>query len=181
MLTPLVAFLMPATPSASSCPFCQAAVPPKAVVCPACHARKQPPAGMSPAGFRAFALIWLGCTVVLAAAAAYLALVPWLPQREAPTYALRLVGAAPAAPRCTVEVIAGTDGVASRPAPVPCGGAEAMPVAEPADPVRRRFAAVLHGVLVLSLAAALSLMLRLGLRPLFLRRGTPSWVRSAVR
>lgn len=136
---------------------------------------------MSPAGFRAFALIWLGCTLVLAAASAYLALVPWLPQREAPTYALWLVGAAPAPTRCTVEVIAGINSVASRSAPVPCSGAEAEPMGEPAEPVRRRFAAVLHGVLVLSVAAALSLVLRLGLRPLFLRRGTPSWVRSAVR
>lgn len=171
---------MSAVQPAARCPFCQAELPRKATVCPSCHAHKQTRAGMSPTRFRAFALIWLTVSTVLGAAALYLALLPWLPERQAPPYALRLVGAAPVQPaRCTVEVVAGAGApAAASQAVVPCVRTDAPPQAH-AGATRRRIAAVVHGVLVLSLAGGLSWLLRRGLRPIFMRNTGGGWVRRA--
>jgi len=170
--------------SASRCPFCQAEVPPKTSVCPACQAHKQSRRGMSPLGFKTYALTWLACTIVLVTSAAYLALLPWLPDREAPPYALRLLGAAPMPARCTVEVLSAPGTASTKVDATSCAPATtaAVPAASSAapDPTRRRIAATVHGALVLSLAALLSWLLHRGLKALFMRPAPGTWVRRTA-
>jgi hypothetical protein len=170
--------------SASCCPFCQAAVPPKTSVCPACQAHKQARRAMSPRGFKTYALTWLACTIVLVVCAAWLALLPWLPDRDAPPYALRLLGAAPMQPRCTVEVLPAPGAAFAKVDALPCAPAAMAggpTAAAPApDPTRRRIAATLHGALVLSLAALLSWMLQRGLKAVFMRPAPGTWVRRSA-
>jgi hypothetical protein len=173
--------------SGAQCPFCLAEVPPKVSECPACHARKQPRRGMSPLAFKTYALTWLACTTVLVLSACYLALLPWLPERDAPPYALRLLGAAPTPSRCKVEVVHGPS-TASPASPAVDAGACAATVPPPGsvaaapapDPTRRRIAATLHGALVLSLAALLSWLLHRGLKALFTRPASSTWVRRTA-
>ncbi len=178
------------TPSASplQCPFCHASIGARDAVCRNCHARRHVRTGMSPSSFRWYVTSWLVLAVPTVLLAAWMALLPWLPQGETPGYAFALVGARPVdpVPRCRVEVVdAGgkrmevvSEGACGTPAQVTTRAAAAKE--RQAALTSNRMAAAVHSMLTLGGAGlACWALLRLLRRP-FLQRSAPSWVRRAA-